>query len=256
MCKKLLLLLIFNTLSVFSQEKLEIFFDFDQYVLNQKATDKLNTWLADKTKPQVIKIYGYCDWKGTEIYNDSLSIKRAKEVYDFLKQNKVDINPNFELKGFGENFKQSKNQADNRKVIIFFEEYPNTDNSNTLESKMNNAKRGDKILLENIYFKNNSAEILSKSEDVLYKLLHILEYHPKLKIEIQGHICCRLDGDVDFISEARAKAIYDFLIQNKIERNRLTFKGFGTSNPVYPIPENSEQEKEANRRVEIMVVDN
>ena len=253
MCKKILLLLIFTSISVFSQEKIEVFFDFDQYVLNQKALDILNNWIAKKDSTEITKIYGYCDWKGTETYNDSLSLKRAKTVYDFLKQNKVQINPNYELKGFGENFKQSKNQADNRKVTIFFEEIYNP---KSLESQLNKAKRGDKILLENIYFKNNSAEILPKSEDVLYKLLHILEYHPKLKIEIQGHICCRLDGDVDFISEARAKAIYDFLIQNKIERNRLTFKGFGTSNPVYPIPENSEREKEANRRVEIMVVEN
>jgi flagellar motor protein MotB len=45
-----------------------------------------------------------------------------------------------------------------------------------------------------------------------------------------------------------------FLIKNGINRNRMSFKGFGTSKPIYPIPEKSAQEEEDNRRVEIMIL--
>ena len=62
MCKKLLLfVLIFTIISVFSQKKFEIFSDFDQDILNQKALIKLNSWLAEKNKIEVTKIYGYYD---------------------------------------------------------------------------------------------------------------------------------------------------------------------------------------------------
>ena len=83
-----------------------------------------------------------------------------------------------------------------------------------------------------------------------------MEENPKLKIEIQGHICCQLVTDVGDVSTARAKAIYNFLIRNKISRERMTFKGFGTSKPVHKIPERNEDEANENRRVEILIVEN
>ena len=80
--------------------------------------------------------------------------------------------------------------------------------------------------------------------------------NPKLKIEIQGHICCKLPNQIDAVSTARARAIYNFLIANKVNRKRLSFKGFGATRPIHPIPEKSTQEEEDNRRVEIMIVEN
>ena len=80
--------------------------------------------------------------------------------------------------------------------------------------------------------------------------------NPKLKIEIQGHICCKKITDPDDVSAARAKAIYTYLIQNKIDKKRLTYKGYGVIRPIHPIPEKNTQEEEENRRVEIMIVEN
>jgi outer membrane protein OmpA-like peptidoglycan-associated protein len=45
-----------------------------------------------------------------------------------------------------------------------------------------------------------------------------------------------------------------FLIKNGINKNRMTFKGYGTSRPIHPIPEKNAQEEEDNRRVEIMIL--
>jgi outer membrane protein OmpA-like peptidoglycan-associated protein len=33
----------------------------------------------------------------------------------------------------------------------------------------------------------------------------------------------------------------------------MTFKGYGTSKPIHPIPEKTEQEENENRRVEILI---
>jgi outer membrane protein OmpA-like peptidoglycan-associated protein len=54
----------------------------------------------------------------------------------------------------------------------------------------------------------------------------------------------------------RARAIYNYLIGQKISRKRLSYKGFGTSKPLHPIPEQSSQEEEENRRVEILILEN
>jgi outer membrane protein OmpA-like peptidoglycan-associated protein len=110
--------------------------------------------------------------------------------------------------------------------------------------------------LKNLYFFNNSDKIVPKSEPVLVELLGVMKANPKLKIEIQGHICCRKSTDLDPFSTPRAKAVYDYLLQNKIAANRMTYKGFGVSRPVHPIPEKTAQEEDDNRRVEIMIVEN
>jgi outer membrane protein OmpA-like peptidoglycan-associated protein len=54
----------------------------------------------------------------------------------------------------------------------------------------------------------------------------------------------------------RAKAVYNYLLRQKINRNRLSFKGFGNTQPIFPIPEKTEAERDANRRVEIQIVEN
>ena len=60
----------------------------------------------------------------------------------------------------------------------------------------------------------------------------------------------------DAVSTARAKAIYNFLILNKVDRKRLSFKGYGVSRPIHPIPEKNATEEDENRRVEIMILEN
>ena len=83
----------------------------------------------------------------------------------------------------------------------------------------------------------------------------MLQNNPQLKIEIQGHLCC-MPVDRTDLSTQRAKAIYNFLITNDVYRARLSYKGFGSTQPIYPLPEKNEVERAANRRVEILIVEN
>ena len=257
--KHLILLLVLCPFWSFSQEKLEVFFDFDKHELNEAAIKKINTWMASEKRLEVLKIYGFCDWKGSNAYNDSLSVKRVYSVYNYLLDNNIDVKPDYELRGFGENFEQSKTQGENRKVMIVYdfkeEEKPiPTDPSKVLSAKIMSSANGEKITLDDINFFNMSPRILPKSKVVLADLLCVLQDNPTLKIEIQGHICCQQDDKMD-LSTLRAKAIYNFLISRKIHRSRLSYKGFGVSKPIHPIPEANEMQQYENRRVEIMIVD-
>ncbi|WP_298154961.1 OmpA family protein [Flavobacterium sp.] len=246
-----------------AQQQLEVFFDFNKFDLNPAAQAKLDEWLAANKEIEVTKIYGYCDWKGANGYNDTLSMKRVNQVYNYLISNKVLVAAGYETKGFGEDFIQSKVQSENRKVTIsYIPKKPVTPVSvpktayQTLTEQVKSSKPGDLIKLENINFLNNSDAVVPKSKPVLAELLCIMEDNPKLQIEIQGHICCQTNGDVNDVSTKRAKAVYAYLVRNKINRERLSYKGYGITRPMHPVPEKSVQEEDDNRRVEILIVSN
>ena len=61
----------------FAQAKLDVYFDFDKYDLNEAAVKKINTWIAEGKDYEVTKLYGFFDWKGTSQYNDTLALKRV-----------------------------------------------------------------------------------------------------------------------------------------------------------------------------------
>ncbi|HYD91992.1 MAG TPA: OmpA family protein, partial [Flavobacterium sp.] len=117
------------------------------------------------------------------------------------------------------------------------------------------AKPGQKLTLKNLNFYENSFAVVPESRPKMYELLEVMKLHPKLKIKVEGHVCC-MTADRRNLSRERAKAIVLFLHAQGIARDRMTFEGFGVSQPIYPIPEKSEEQAAANRRVEILVVEN
>jgi len=259
----LFLFLFLKFSSALAQEQFEVFFDFNQSEISAVSQQKLDNWILNSKDARVLRIDGYCDWKGNKKYNDSLSLKRVEVVQSLLKKAGIPIADNYQEKGFGKDFEQSLVQAENRKVIVYFKKQKieaaalaSDNKEQTLTEIAKTIKIGAVLKLRTIHFRNRSAFILSDSKPALYELLCMLEEHPNLKIEIQGHICCQLTEDVENISTSRARAIYTFLVQNKINRKRLSYKGFGIQKPIHPIPEKTEAEAEENRRVEILILEN
>jgi len=246
---------------IYSQEKqFQVFFDFNISESNQTSNEKLNDWIKQNPTAEVSKIYGYCDAVGSLEYNDTLSLKRANHTFEILKSNSIAIKGTIEIKGFGERFSKSKIDSENRKAVIFYtipkKIIPADKKNETLTEDVKTKKVGDKLRLKNLNFYNRSGRMVKSSFPIVEELLHILQDNPKLKIEIQGHICCQIGTDVEDIGGLRAKAVYDFLIENSIDKSRLRYKSFGSSLPLYPIPEKSEWEKDQNRRVEILILEN
>lgn len=258
---KTFLFLLFFPFLVYSQEKqFQVFFNFDISEANQTSSQKLNDWIQENPTAEVSKIYGYCDAVGSLEYNDTLSLKRANHVLELFKSNSISIKEDAVIKGFGERFDKSKIDSENRKAVVFYtvpikivaeEKKPET-----LTEDIKNVKIGDKLRLKNLNFYNRSGIVVTSSRPILDELLKIMQDNPKLKIEIQGHICCQLGTDLENIGGIRAYAVYNFLVENQIEKSRLRYKSYGSSLPLYPIPEKSEWEKDQNRRVEILILEN
>jgi len=253
---KIGILLFLASLQCLGQKQFEVFFDFNKDFPNPSSILLLNEWIAKNKDVEIIKLQGFCDSIDTKDYNKHLSERRIESVRELMEKSGMKFSNSLEKLAFGKDFKQSKIQAENRKVIIFYTEIAPKPIESELSKQIKNSKIGETIKLPNIYFFNNSARIVPKSEPTLYDLLCALEENPKIKIEIQGHICCQTIGDVNDTSTARARAVYNYLLRNKIDRKRMSYKGYGITRPIHKIPERNEQEADENRRVEILILEN
>ncbi len=253
---KMVILLFLFSLNCLSQKQFEVFFDFNKDFPNQSSILSLNEWIANNKDIEITKLLGFCDSIDTRNYNKHLAERRIESVKELLEKSGLKFNLNLDKVAYGKDFKQSKIQAENRKVTMFYSELPPKVTESELTKQIRNSKVGETIKLPNIYFFNNSARIVPKSEATLYDLLCALVDNPKIKIEIQGHICCQTEADKNDISTARARTIYTYLLRNKIDRKRMSYKGYGITRPIHKIPERNEEEANENRRVEILILEN
>jgi outer membrane protein OmpA-like peptidoglycan-associated protein len=109
------------------------------------------------------------------------------------------------------------------------------------------------IQLNNVLFKTNSYELDSTSFVELNTLVKLLNENPNIKIEIQGHTDNVGTADDNLkLSDKRAHAVVDYLIQQNINPLKLQAKGFGET---MPIDDNTtETGRRKNRRTELRVI--
>jgi outer membrane protein OmpA-like peptidoglycan-associated protein len=280
--------------NISAQEQSSYYFDTNKSELKKPEIQKLNDWILSNKEVKIVAINGYADEDGTIGFNDTLAQKRVDFIYQFVKD-KVKIRDDFKTLSFGKLHKQSDNKAENRRVTVYYieakdlaredeilgivkeeitpklkpkKQFPEAiviQNPNGTEStfeldvafmqEVDAAKPGEKLKLENLNFQLNTFAIVNESRGKLYELLIVMQQNSELSIDIQGHLCC-MPTDRTNLSYQRAKAIAQFLRMNGIENSRVTFQGFGSAQPIYPLPEKNEEERAANRRVEIEIVKN
>lgn len=134
----------------------------------------------------------------------------------------------------------------------------NTDPVVTVDVKLMPIGTGERVILDDIRFVGNEDKVMRQSEASLLLLLRFMQMNPKVRIEVEGHVNGpTFKNKKEFIdlSTARAKAVYDFLLVNEVEPERMSYVGIGNAQMLYPSPKNKE-ESEANRRVEIKVLGN
>ncbi len=109
------------------------------------------------------------------------------------------------------------------------------------------------VVLRNVFFETASAALRPASERELNKLYDLLTDQPDLRIRINGHTDdVGTDSDNLELSEARAKAVYQYLIDKGIEPARLDYKGFGESQPIDT--NDTAEGRQQNRRTEFEVL--
>ena len=265
-----------------AQEQFVVYFDNNKFELNKTEQAKFDKWILENKTSKILSITGSTDEVGSSGFNDTLSQKRVNSIYSKVN-GKIKIREDFKSISLGEKGATSPNKAENRKAIIHYilekdlareneilgikpkvvveeeivpieEETMNFPVGATLEDKIELSTKGTLIRLEDINFHVNTFAIIPSSKKSIDELIYVLKKYPKLKIEIQGHICC-VNKDARNLSLDRARQVKRILMSEGIDDKRVKVKGFGVSKPKFAIPEKSEFEAARNRRVEIMILD-
>ena len=212
-----------------------------------------------------IAIYGFCDDRGTDSYNLTLSQNRADAIKKIFSGFGVDDNLISNVDGKGEILLRVVSSDNiniirglNRKVEINVVYKKDLKEPIKKEKKTpflkEGLKVGDKITLDNILFKTGYSYVVKESLPVLEKIAEALRERDDIHFTIQGHVCCtRNERDaVDKgtgkrnLSLARAKYIYDYMINKGIKRTRMRYVGLKNK---YPLG----KETKYDRRVEIKI---
>lgn len=272
------------------QEQFSVYFDRNKADLSRSESNRLDQWLSTNATAKVVGIHGFTDEDGTTGYNDTLAKRRVDFIFSRI-QGRIALRVDFKTRSFGELHSLSANKAENRKVTLFYllekdipreneilkitpsapkppKTFPkqvavkNPDGSvseykldTAFMQEVDRAVAGEKLKIDNLNFRINTFIVVPESRGKLYELLIVLQDNPKLKIDIQGHLCCMPNDRLD-LSTQRAKAVYNFLVTNGISKSRLSYQGFGSTQPIYPLPEVNEEQRAANRRVEILIKEN
>lgn len=109
------------------------------------------------------------------------------------------------------------------------------------------------IILKNVFFDTGSAKLSPSSYYELDRLQALLQNSPQLVIQINGHTDnVGSEEDNLRLSEQRAKAVFDYLVEKDIEADRLRYKGYGETRPIES--NESAESRQENRRTEFEIV--
>jgi outer membrane protein OmpA-like peptidoglycan-associated protein len=287
MVKGFVAILLLTMCAAFGQtDTLSVYFEVDSYQLKAVQIEALTRFIADADAQsvQIIEITGWCDDTGPVGYNQVLSEKRAQAVAGYfttLKPTVVAGRGEVALTGATD---IERSRSENRRVdvvatyslkteeiIVIVEDadtdiptlqalrepQPESDAFTGSYKKYGDAlEPGDKVLLKNLVFEGGRTELTGRGRRELKKLLSFLNNNPNLHFEIQGHVCCIYDWEKDALDEdtgipnlsvARARYIYNYLAENGVAPERMSYKGYGRQ---YPIIGGLEYD---NKRVEILI---
>ncbi|MCB0699539.1 MAG: OmpA family protein [Chitinophagales bacterium] len=263
----LLLMCSLNTFGQMRSDTIHIYFELGKHRLTKEATYNLDSLAYNDilSPTEKYSIIGYTDYLGDEQTNEELSLKRANTIAEYITTLGISKDNLQAVSGKGE-VKREQMGTDgyptDRRVDIVHGFIKDDKN---IQSK--GVKADEVFDLENVFFEVGKARILSESLPALKTLLEFLQKKPTIKIQIEGHVHCSWTSlqtikkrqavdkmtpreaakEIYELSDARAKAVQDFLIRNGIPQERLKYLGRGC--------EELEQHPQNNKRVAIRIIE-
>jgi outer membrane protein OmpA-like peptidoglycan-associated protein len=262
----------------------KVYFYLDHHKLSHDAANYLRTLGNQLEQYSSIRLTGRADERGGLAYNDTLSARRIKSVANYLHAMGIPTDRITATTALGkrsplatEESNLSKRRYLNRVVEIWaaiqdkqglpaadpiLKSDPPVVPATTAVNIQEQIKEGkSNIVLNNLNFEGGRHILLPSSQPTLQAVVEVMKNNPQLEVEIRGHICCSAaneDGlDIDtgerLLSRNRAREIYQYLINNGIAANRLSYKGMGGSQKIIA-EETSEEDRTTNRRVEFIII--
>jgi outer membrane protein OmpA-like peptidoglycan-associated protein/tetratricopeptide (TPR) repeat protein len=144
-----------------------------------------------------------------------------------------------------------------RGYLFFSENFPLSqkapDSTYNIDIPLQPIEANASVVLKNIFFESGRFDLKPASTIELDNILQLMKENPTLKIQISGHTDnIGKAGDNLTLSNNRAQAVVKYLVSKGIEPARLTYKGYGATQPV---ADNATEEGRAkNRRTELQVI--
>ena len=272
--KRLVILLILFSQIMLAQNELthEVYFETDKFEVPETEENRLLLFIQNLHDIDIekVSIYGFCDDRGSDTYNQVLSQNRANSIKTVFSNNEIDESLITNVDGKGEILLKIVKESDinkirglNRKVEIIV--YPKTlvveepivkeaivEEKKTIYST--DLEKGDKVTLDKLLFKTGYSYLTPNSVKVLKRITDTLVKRKELYFSIQGHVCCtQYSRDaVDRktkqrnLSLARAKYVYDYLAKKGVSKKRMKYVGMRRKFPLGGDPK-------YDRRVEILI---
>ena len=225
------------------EQKFSLFFENDAYLLTPAHHAMLDSIKGMRHKDDLdVHIKGFTNNVGNEAYNLKLSQKRAEKVKEQLREFTI-----ISSIGYGE---INSAAANNRRVEILVhlkvrhvamegevvepprpQIVPQPSIANLID-----PRKGDKITLQGIMFYQDRDIIMDESKEALEQLVDFLSRNPSVKFKLIGHICCgdpmkpgkdlkNVRTGKDDLSEARARALHNYLAKKGIKTRRMRYIG-------------------------------
>lgn len=117
----------------------------------------------------------------------------------------------------------------------------------------------EKTVLNHVYYEFAKADVKTESYPALDELVIFLKSQPQLRVEIGGHTDDKGSDALNMkLSEARAANVVAYLVNKGIEKERLTSKGYGATQPIAPNKNedgsDNPEGREKNRRTEMRIL--
>jgi outer membrane protein OmpA-like peptidoglycan-associated protein len=123
----------------------------------------------------------------------------------------------------------------------------------SLNIALSPIKKGEVFIVKNLHFATNKTRILPISEEALNDLYMYLARNPQVRIKIIGHTDnVGKDAANQKLSDGRANAVMNDLIERGIAADRLEAEGRGETQPIDT--NDTEEGRQNNRRVEIEIL--
>ena len=122
----------------------------------------------------------------------------------------------------------------------------------TINMEVRKNEIGKAYRLNNILYEKNSADLRHQDSIIIRDFTGYLKDNPRITVAIHGHTDSDgNDNDNLQLSEARARSVYNLIIQSGIDMKRVTYKGYGETTPV--ADNQTFEGRSLNRRTEFLI---
>lgn len=114
-------------------------------------------------------------------------------------------------------------------------------------------KAGSSVVLKNVFFDTDKFDLKPESRTELAKLTRLMNDNPDIRIEVSGHTDNQGSPSANqTLSENRAGAVRNYLIEAGIPADRITSKGYGQTKPIDT--NDTDEGRAQNRRTEFKII--